>query len=157
MSKITLATQDLHSSLWLWLCFRAAAYTHCYNKELHCLTSLRSVCNINNIHMNICHQLVRAISYRQNAFQRVLSLLIEPAKMDFAITLTTVERGYRCRAESMTLSWIRCCKSRATCGLKMLCWWVNTQTHGPAKAYELYHGNLGTMESEHILPSTCAV
>lgn len=47
--------------------------------------------------------------------------------------------------------------SDATCGLKIQRWWVNTQTHGVGKTDGVYHGTLGTMESELILPSTCAV
>lgn len=46
--------------------------------------------------------------------------------------------------------------SDATCGLKMLCRWVNTQTYAVGKADGLYHGTLGTVESELIFSSTCA-
>lgn len=114
-------------------CNRTAASAHLYHKDILCVS------DISNLHTNICHQLVRAISYWQNAFQRVLLPATETAKMDSALTLAIAERGHRCWAESITCrsNWIRCGKTRATYDLEMLCWWVSTQTHGPGKAMSM--------------------
>lgn len=106
VSRLALATPDLHSFLWLWLFFRPAVLSHSYHKQLCCFTSLRSMCNLNNLCI-ICSNLAKAIHYRQNAFQRVLSPLAEPEKMDFAITLTMGE-GLRMLSLTCTSSTIRC-------------------------------------------------
>lgn len=103
--SLALATPDLHSFLWLWLFFRPAVLSHSYHKQLCCFTSLRSMCNFNNLCI-ICSNLAKTIHYRQNTFQRVLSPLAEPGKMDLAITLTTAE-GLQMLSLTCTRSMIR--------------------------------------------------
>lgn len=56
------------------------------------VSHLSDPCATSIISCIICSNLAKAIHYRQNTFQRVLSPLAEPGKMDLAIALTTAER-----------------------------------------------------------------
>lgn len=157
-SRIALGTSDLHSFLWLWLCFGAAASSHCYHKELCYLKSLCTGLHSTSI---IFAPTFAPSLWGPSAADKMLSRGPYHFRLNQKNALCNnfnSERGCRGWTQPITCnsSWIRWCKPRATCEPEMLCWWVNTQRHGPGKTDDLYRDMLGTLESELILPTTCS-